>query len=173
MQACGLAWSLLLIFRVGQNHIYIYGIYIRYIYTVYIRYLYTVYIRYIYTVYIRYSWLENYQIYGVYTRIYTVLANPTYFYCKQTHHPPSHDANRTDWETSTYATVVHAKRTFLAVPHNANRTDWETSTCATVVHAKRTFLAMPCILSFTCIFSCIFSFTFSCIISFTCAPVSP
>jgi hypothetical protein len=36
--------------RVGQNHIY--------------------------TVYIRYIWLGNYQIYGVYIRIYTVLANP-------------------------------------------------------------------------------------------------
>jgi len=38
--------------RVGQNHMY--------------------------TVYIRYFWLENHQIYGVYTRIYTVLANPSY-----------------------------------------------------------------------------------------------
>jgi len=38
--------------RVGQNHIY--------------------------TVYIRYFWLRNHQIYGVYTRIYTVLANPRY-----------------------------------------------------------------------------------------------
>ena len=45
MQACGLAWSLLLIFRVGQNHIYIYGIYIRYIYGIYIRYIYGIYIR--------------------------------------------------------------------------------------------------------------------------------
>jgi len=33
---------------------------------------------YIYTVYIRYFWLGNHQIYGVYIRIYTVLANPTY-----------------------------------------------------------------------------------------------
>ena len=39
---------------VGQNHIYIY----------------------IYTVYIRYFWLGNHQIYGVFIRIYTVLANP-------------------------------------------------------------------------------------------------
>ena len=38
--------------RVGQNHIYI-----------------------IYTVYIWYFWLGNHQIYGVYLRIYTVLAN--------------------------------------------------------------------------------------------------
>ena len=37
-------------FRVGQNHIS--------------------------TVYIRYFWLGNHQIYGVYIRIYTVLANP-------------------------------------------------------------------------------------------------
>jgi hypothetical protein len=36
--------------RVGQNHIY--------------------------TVYIQYFWLENHQIYGVYIRIYPVLANP-------------------------------------------------------------------------------------------------
>ena len=38
--------------RVGQNHMY--------------------------TVYIRYFWLGNHQIYGVYIRIYTVLANPTH-----------------------------------------------------------------------------------------------
>jgi hypothetical protein len=31
---------------------------------------------YIYTVYIRYFWLGNHQIYGVFIRIYTVLANP-------------------------------------------------------------------------------------------------
>jgi predicted secreted protein len=31
-----------------------------------------------YTVYIRYFWLGNHQIYGVYIRIYTVLANPTH-----------------------------------------------------------------------------------------------
>jgi len=31
----------------------------------------------IYTVYIRYFWLGNHQIYGVYIRIYTVLANAT------------------------------------------------------------------------------------------------
>ena len=37
--------------RVGQNHIY--------------------------TAYTRYFWLENHQIYGVYIRIYTALANPT------------------------------------------------------------------------------------------------
>ena len=30
----------------------------------------------IYTVHIRYFWLGNHQIYGVYIRIYTVLANP-------------------------------------------------------------------------------------------------
>jgi hypothetical protein len=30
-----------------------------------------------YTVYIRYFWLGNHQIYGVFIRIYTVLANPT------------------------------------------------------------------------------------------------
>ena len=36
--------------RVGQNHVY--------------------------TVYVRYFWLGNHQIYGVYIRIYTVLANP-------------------------------------------------------------------------------------------------
>ena len=33
---------------------------------------------YMYTVYIRYFWLGNHQIYGVYIRIYTVLASPTY-----------------------------------------------------------------------------------------------
>ena len=38
--------------RVGQNHIY--------------------------TVYKRYFWLGNHQIYGVFIRKYTVLANPTY-----------------------------------------------------------------------------------------------
>jgi len=42
--------------RVGQNHIY----------TVYIY------------VFIRYFWLGNHQIYGVYIRMYTVLANPKY-----------------------------------------------------------------------------------------------
>ena len=31
----------------------------------------------IYTVYIRYFWLGNHQIYGVFIRIYTVLANPS------------------------------------------------------------------------------------------------
>jgi hypothetical protein len=30
------------------------------------------------TVYIRYFWLGNHRIYGVYIRIYTVLANPAY-----------------------------------------------------------------------------------------------
>ena len=34
----------------------------------------------IYTAYIRYFWLENHQIYGVYIRMYTVLANPTHMY---------------------------------------------------------------------------------------------
>jgi hypothetical protein len=38
--------------RVGQNHVY--------------------------TVYIRFFWLGNHQIYGVYIRVYTVLANPTF-----------------------------------------------------------------------------------------------
>jgi len=30
------------------------------------------------TIYIRCFWLGNHQIYGVYIRIYTVLANPSY-----------------------------------------------------------------------------------------------
>ena len=42
----------LVMYRVGQNHIY--------------------------TVYIRYFWLGNHQIYGVFIRIYTVLANPSH-----------------------------------------------------------------------------------------------
>ena len=51
------AWYLHVNSRVGQNHIY--------------------------TVHIRYFWLANHQIYGVYIRIYTVLANPEYALPKQ------------------------------------------------------------------------------------------
>ena len=53
---------------VGQKHMLC--IYIGLARTIYI---------YIYTLYIRYFWLGNHQIYGVYLRIYTVLANPTVF----------------------------------------------------------------------------------------------
>jgi len=31
-----------------------------------------------YKVYVRYFWLKNHQIYGVYIRIFTVLANPSH-----------------------------------------------------------------------------------------------
>ena len=52
MCSCFATCACLRMCRVGQNHIH--------------------------TAYIRYFWLENHQIYGVYIRIYTVLANPMY-----------------------------------------------------------------------------------------------
>ena len=61
--------------RVGQDHIYTYGVD-----TVCLQQFHQIYRvgqNHTYTVYIRYFWLGNHQICGVYIRIYTVLANPT------------------------------------------------------------------------------------------------